>query len=177
MENWHEMLWTRAIWFLQYHTFRYIWHYLEIEWFPFGACCGCRPDDSGSTRASFCKRRHFGYKCGGPDRYISGRNDTQTADFFTPEFTNRIHPNKKGGQKETLLVIWFTQDIAGRKTLVRGLFLHQHPRLVRRPFQWWFQSPSPGTWRNVIWETWREMLSFSIGSIGSHDSWRDGDVV
>ena len=102
MENWHEMLWTRAIWFIQYHTFRYIWHYLEIEWFPFGACCGCRPDDSGSTRASFCKRRHFGYKCGGPDRYISiisGRNDTQTADFFTPEFTNRIHPNKKGAKK------------------------------------------------------------------------------
>lgn len=45
---------------------------------------------------------------------------------------------KKGPKnpKRNMLVIWFTQDIAGRKTLVRGLFLHQHPLLVRRPFQW-----------------------------------------
>jgi len=97
MENWHEMLWTRAIWLIQYHTFRYIGHYLEIEWFPFGACCGCRPDDSGSTRASFCKRRHFGYKC--PDRYISGRNDTQTADFSPQNLQIEFILTKKGPKR------------------------------------------------------------------------------
>ena len=100
----------------------------------------CRPDDSGSTRASFCKRRHFGYKCGGPDRYISGRNDTQTVDFFTPGFTNEFILKKGAKKKHCWLYGLFKTS---RVQILRRSFFTSILFLVRRPFQCWFQSPKP----------------------------------
>ena len=53
------------------------------------------------------------------DTYLE--ETTLKLQMFTPGFTTEFIP-KKRGQKETFLVIWFIQDIAGRKTLVRGSF-------------------------------------------------------